>query len=178
MFGPAFLVSPVLEGGATNWPVYLPKTDGGWIDFWTGDKMAGGQTVKAAAPLGQIPLHVRAGSILPLGPEEQYTSQKPASSIELRIYPGANGKFTLYEDEGVNYNYEKGEYTTIPFTWNDKTKTLIIGQRQGQFPGMLQERVFHLVLGHPGHGGGIEPCEESDREVRYSGEAVRVKLAK
>jgi alpha-D-xyloside xylohydrolase len=178
MFGPALLVSPVLEGGVTNWSVYLPKNDGGWIDFWTGEKLAGSETVTASAPLKQIPLHVRAGSIIPFGPEEQYTGQKPLNPIELRIYPGANGGFTLYEDEGVNYNYEKGEYTTIPFTWNDKAKTLIIGQRQGQFPGMLQERVFRVVLVHPGHGGGIEPCEESDREVRYSGEAVRVKLAK
>jgi alpha-D-xyloside xylohydrolase len=178
MFGPAFLVSPVLEGGATNWPVYLPKNDGGWIDFWTGEKLAGGQTVKAASPLGQIPLHVRAGSIIPFGPEEQYTGQKTASPIELRICPGANGSFTLYEDEGVNYNYEKGEYTTIPFTWEDKTKTLIIGRRQGQFHGVSNGRIFRVTLVRPGHGVGIELGEESDREVRYSGEAIRVKLVK
>jgi alpha-D-xyloside xylohydrolase len=176
MFGPAFLVSPVLQAGATNWEVYLPKTAGGWFDFWTGEKLAGGQTVKAAAPLAQIPLHMRAGSIIPLGPSEQYVGQKPADPIELRIYRGADGAFTLYEDEGVNCNYEQGAYATIPVKWNDASKTLTIGRRQGSFHGMLTERNFRIVLVRPNHGVGIAPEQNPDATVRYAGSAMTVSL--
>ncbi|HEX9045461.1 MAG TPA: DUF5110 domain-containing protein, partial [Verrucomicrobiae bacterium] len=174
MFGPAFLVSPVLEGGATNWNVYLPKSNGGWFDFWTGEHFKGGQTVNAAAPLSEIPLHVRAGSIIPFGPAQQFSAEKPADPIELRVYPGADGAFTLYEDEGVNYNYEKGAYATIPIHWNNKTQMLGIGQREGTFSGMLKEREFRIVLVRPGAGAGMACVAEAGHVMKYNGDAINV----
>src|SRR5439155_6048612 len=132
MFGPAFLVNPVTEPGATTRHLYLPKAK--WYDFWTGaptDVAAeSGKFVDAPATLDRMPLYVRAGSIIPMGPEEEYSNQKPADPIELRVYPGADGDFTLYEDEGDTYNYEKGKYATIPIHWNDATRTLTIGERR------------------------------------------------
>ncbi len=119
--------------------VYLPgSTD--WIDFWTGKTFEGGQTITAPAPIEIMPLYVKAGSIIPLGPFLQYTTEKPADPIELRIYPGADGKFELYEDENDNYNYEQGKYAIVPFSWNDKERTLTIGTRQGEFAGMLKRK--------------------------------------
>jgi alpha-D-xyloside xylohydrolase len=117
MFGPAILVNPVTEQGATTRHLYLPVS--GWYDFWTGSSVTGGKMVDAAAPLDRIPLYVRAGSIVPMGPDVEYTTEKPADPIELRVYTGADGDFTLYEDENDNYNYEKGAYATIPIHWND-----------------------------------------------------------
>ncbi|WP_288287564.1 TIM-barrel domain-containing protein, partial [uncultured Prevotella sp.] len=120
---------------------YLPK-GATWYDFWTGKYYAGGQDVTLETSLDRVPMFVRAGSILPLGPEMQYVGEKAWDNLELRIYPGANGSFTLYEDEGDNYNYEKGQYATITFQWNDKARTLTIGERKGSYPGMLQKRQF------------------------------------
>ena len=118
---------------------YLPQgTD--WYDFWTNTRMKGGQSVTIQATLDQVPMFVRAGSILPLGPEMQWVGEKSWDNLELRVYPGADGSFVLYEDEGDNYNYEKGIYSTITFQWNDKSKILTIGARQGSYPGMLQQR--------------------------------------
>jgi alpha-D-xyloside xylohydrolase len=145
MFGPAFLISPVLEAGAVRWPVYAPATAGGWYNFWTGSQVPPGTTTDIDAPLERIPVLVRAGSIVPIGPVEQYAGEKPPSDLEIRVYPGADGDFTLYEDEGTNYNYEKGLRSTIHFHWNDKGRELSIGPRSGQFPGMLQSRQFKLV---------------------------------
>ena len=124
---------------------YLPKGVD-WYDFWTGAKMKGGQNVTLQTSFDRVPMFVRAGSILPLGPEMQYVGEKAWDNLEVRIYPGANATFTLYEDEGDSYNYEKGIYSTIPFTWNDKTRTLTIGACQGTFPGMLKARQFTLTL--------------------------------
>ena len=124
---------------------YLPK-GAKWYDFWTNKQYNGGQTVTLETSFDRVPMFVRAGSILPLGPEMQYMGEKTWDNLELRVYPGADGSFTLYEDEGDNYNYEKGVYSTIAFKWNDKTRTLTIGERQGEFPGMLQSRQFTLVL--------------------------------
>ena len=124
---------------------YLPK-GADWYDFWTGAKMKGGQNVTLQTSFDRVPMFVRAGSILPLGPEMQYVGEKAWDNLEVRIYPGANATFTLYEDEGDCYNYEKGIYSTIPFTWNDKTRTLTIGACQGTFPGMLKARQFTLTL--------------------------------
>ena len=120
MFGPALLVNPVTEAGAVTRSVYLPAGTS-WYDFWTGASLKGGQLTNAAAPIETIPLYVRAGSIVPMGPELQYTGEKPADPIELRIYRGADGTFTLYEDEGDGYAYEKGVYGTIDFRWSDAT---------------------------------------------------------
>lgn len=124
---------------------YLPKgTD--WYDFWTGQRHRGGQTVALTTTLDVVPMFVRAGSILPLGPEMQYTGERAWDNLELRVYPGADGSFTLYEDENDNYNYEKGMYAVIPFHWNDAARTLTIGARKGQFPGMLTARRFTIIL--------------------------------
>jgi alpha-D-xyloside xylohydrolase len=172
MFGPAFLVNPVTDPAATTRQVYLPEAN--WYDFWTGSSVAGGHTINAIAPLERIPLYVRAGSILPLGPDEEWATEKPADPIELRIYRGANGDFTLYEDENDNYNYEKGTYATIAMHWNDASHTLTIGDRQGQFPGMLQNRSFHIVFVRENHGVGVNPTDEPDKVVQYSGKQVTV----
>lgn len=175
LHGPAFLVTPVTEAKATQREVYLPS-GAGWVDFWTGETLKGGETVNAAAPLEHIPLFVRAGSIVPLGPDLQYANEKPAEVIELRVYPGADGAFSLYEDTGDGYAYEKGERATIPFSWNDKTRTLTIGARKGSFPGMLAERTFRVVLVRKAQGTGIAPAEKADRELRYRGEQVSVQF--
>ncbi len=123
---------------------YLPK-GALWYDFWTGKRYKGGQDVVLETSFDQVPMFVRAGSILPLGPEMQYVGEKSWNNLELRIYPGADADFTLYEDEGDNYNYEKGVYTIIPIHWNDKAHKLTIGKREGQYPGMLEKRQFTLV---------------------------------
>jgi alpha-D-xyloside xylohydrolase len=174
MFGPAFLVAPVTTPGESR-VVYLPKA-AGWIDFWTGRAVVGGKRMQAAAPLTQIPLFMRAGAILPLGPVMEYVGQKPEDPLEIRIYPGANGAFTLYEDEGDNYDYEKGIHATIPLAWNDAARTLTIGDREGQFPGMPTHRTFRIVLVRPGHGTGMDPAPQPDRIVAYEGKALEVHL--
>ena len=143
---------------------YLPKgTD--WYDFWTNKRMKGGQNVTLETTLDRVPMFVRAGSILPLGPEMQYVGEKAWDNLELRIYPGANASFTLYEDEGDNYNYEKGQYTTIPMTWNNATSTLTIDARQGQYKGMLQSRRFTLVM-----------PDGTTKTIDYNGTKTAVKL--
>ena len=155
--------------------VYLPAGTA-WFDFWTGKTVAGGQTITADAPIDTIPLLVRAGSILPMGPFIQYSTQKPADPIELRIYRGADGAFTLYEDENDNYDYEKGVYATIGFAWNDARRELTVDARKGSFPGMLKGRTFRVVLVGEGHGAGIEDTEKVDRVVFYDGHRKVVKL--
>lgn len=124
---------------------YLPKGVL-WYDFWTGKAYQGGQTLTLQTSLELVPMFVRAGSILPLGPDMQYTGEKQWDHLEILLYPGADGDFTLYEDEGDTYNYEHGKYTTISFHWNDRTRTLTIGDRQGNYPGMLSTRKFTIVL--------------------------------
>jgi alpha-D-xyloside xylohydrolase len=132
----------------------------------------------ANAPINIMPLFVRAGSIVPLGPVVQYAMEKPADPLELRVYRGADGKFTLYEDEGDNYDYEKGKYATIPIFWNDARNTLEIGKRQGSFPGMLKERTFQVVFVSPGHGTGMEAESHADTVIHYTGKAVTVSSKK
>jgi len=153
--------------------VYLPEATG-WVDFWTGKPLKGGQTIQAPAPIDQMPLFVKAGTILPLGPEMQYASEKPADPMELRIYSGADAVFVLYEDENDNYQYEKGAFATIPLRWNDQAGTLTIGERQGKFPGMPETRQFHVVFVNPENGSGIE-LAQPDQVVEYSGKAVVVR---
>jgi alpha-D-xyloside xylohydrolase len=130
--------------------------------------------INAITPLDRLPLYVRAGSILPLGPDEEWSTEKPADPIELRIYPGADGDFTLYEDENDTYNYEKGAYATIPLHWNDAAHTLTIGDRKGQFPGMLENRSFHVVFVRENHAVGVSPADQTDKVVEYSGKQVTV----
>ena len=173
MFGPALLVNPVTEPDATTRRVYLPKTT--WYDFWTGHRQAGGTILDAAAPLDRMPLYVRAGSIIPMGPDLQYAAEKPADPIELRVYRGADGSFTLYEDENDGYNYEKGAYATIPIRWDEGTQTLEIGEREGSFSGMLDSRTFQIIFVSDNHGDGIGPVGNPDKTVRYTGQSVAVK---
>ena len=174
LFGPAIMVTPVTTAGATNRLVYLPASGAPWFNFWTGATSPAGQSVDAAAPVETLPLFVRPGAIIPMGPFLQYSSEKPADPIELRVYRGADGKFTLYEDEGDNYDYEKGKYATIPISWNDSKHTLEIGKRSGEFPGMLKERTFNIVWVSENHGAGIPVTEKPDAVVHYTGKAVKV----
>ncbi|MGD0201732.1 MAG: TIM-barrel domain-containing protein, partial [Bryobacteraceae bacterium] len=172
LFGPAILVSPVTEPGAKTRRLYLPKTQ--WYDFWTGTLMYGGRAIDAPAPLERIPLYVRGGSIVPMGPDVEYATEKPADPIELRVYRGANARFTLYEDENDNYNYERGVYATIPIQWDDARNTLTIGARKGKFPGMLETRTFRIVFVAQDHGTGIGSTAQPDKVVEYSGSPVTV----
>jgi alpha-D-xyloside xylohydrolase len=174
MFGPAFLVSPVTEYRARSRPVYLPKAL--WYDFWSGARAAGGRSVDAAAPFDAMPLFVRAGSIVPVGPELQYTDEKPADPIALYVYTGADGAFELYEDDGVSYDYEKGAASRIPLRWDERSKTLTIGKREGAFAGMLAERRFDVVFVSASRPVGFSFDPKPDRSVTYRGEAVTVKL--
>jgi alpha-D-xyloside xylohydrolase len=153
--------------------VYLP--DGtNWIDFWTGREYIGGKIISADAPIEIIPLFIKAGSIIPMGPFLQYTTEKAADPIEIRIYPGENGKFTLYEDENDNYNYEKGIYSTIDFEWIDAERKLIIGDRQGEFPRMLKHRTFNVVIVSEDHGNGLEISSKFDKTIKYSGTQIEI----
>ncbi len=172
MFGPALLVNPVTEPGASSRRVYLPKAK--WYDFWTGRDAGGGGMMETAAPLDRIPLFVRGGSIVPMGPDLEYAAEKPADPIELRVYPGANASFTLYEDENDNYNYEQGSRATIRLDWDDAGRKLTIGERQGKFPGMLETRTIRVVLVSDNHGVGIEPTAQPDKIVEYSGKLITV----
>jgi alpha-D-xyloside xylohydrolase len=175
MFGPALLVAPVTEYKARRRPVYLPgKTK--WYDFWTGAAVAGGQTIDAPAPYDSMPLYVKAGSIIPFGPELQYTAEKPANPITLYVYGGADGAFTLYEDDGLTYGYERGAFTRIPIQWNDAAKVLTIGKREGSFPGMLAQRTFEVVLVSKAKSVGFSFKPRSNSAKRYRGVTVEVRL--
>jgi alpha-D-xyloside xylohydrolase len=173
LFGPSILVSPVTTLGAASRTVYLPKTT--WYDFWTGEKVEGGKRIEADAPLNKLPLYVRAGSIVPMGPAMEWSTEKPADPIELRIYTGADGDFTLYEDQNDGYAYEKGVHATIAMRWNDAAKTLTLGAREDSFPGMLSQRSFRVVLVGTGHGVGIGESEKAEATVSYKGEKMVVK---
>lgn len=175
MFGPAFLVAPVTTYQARTRAVYLPK-GAAWYDFWTGKAAAAGARVEAPAPYDAIPVFVRAGSIVPFGPELQYTGEKAADPLTLYVYDGANGAFTLYEDQGTTYDYEKGAFSQIPIKWDQASGTLTIGKRLGSFPEMLKERTIQVVLVSPGTPVGFRFEETAGKTVKYAGEAVGVKL--
>ncbi|MEJ2147176.1 MAG: glycoside hydrolase family 31 protein [Acidobacteriota bacterium] len=186
MFGRSILVCPVTEGmyssnmqadfsTVKSRELYLPAgTD--WFDFWTGETLTGGQTVSRETPIDIMPLYVKAGSIIPVGPKVQYAEEKKWDDLEIRVYEGADGEFTLYEDENDNYDYEKGIDSTITFNWDDANKTLTIGERQGEFPGMLQERQFRIVKVSKGKGAGDGDVETFDRVITYTGKKTSVKL--
>lgn len=158
-----------------SWPVYLPAGTS-WYDFWTGAIFRGGRDVQSPAPIDQIPLYVKAGSIIPLGPVVQYANERKDSVLELRVYPGRDGSFTLYEDGRDGYGYEKGQYSTIRFDWNDRTRVLTVEARKGNFPGMLSGREFKVVLAGEGHGRGIAPAAKPDKLVHYLGQKISVRL--
>ncbi|MBQ6878770.1 MAG: DUF5110 domain-containing protein [Bacteroidales bacterium] len=168
MFGPAFLVAPVYEYGARSREVYFPECEG-WYDFYSNEFLSGGESWTVAAPYGRMPLYVRAGSIVPFGPEIQWSDEKPADVIDLYIYQGADGEFTLYEDENVNYNYEKGLCSKIDFKYDDRMKLLSIEERQGEFPGMLEERTFNVI---PVSKNGVG----KKQTVQYNGLSMKVVL--
>ena len=174
LFGPAIMVTPVTSAGATTRSVYLPAAASPWFNFWTGETSPAGQRVEVAAGVETLPLFVRPGSIIPLGPMLQYSSEKPADPIELRIYRGADATFTLYEDQGDNYDYEKGVFATIPIAWHNTTHTLEIGKRRGEFPGMLKTRTFNLVWVSANHGAGVSATENPDATVHYDGRPLKV----
>jgi len=179
LFGPSFMVCPVIRplyfhpnnvsinSKEYTREVYLPKGTQ-WLDFWTGKKHEGGLKIKADASYETMPLFVKAGSIIPLGPFIQYSTEKE-DPIELRIYPGADGEFTLYEDENDNYNYEKGIYSLIKFSWDDAKKTLTIDSRKGVYPGMLKKHTFNILLVNENRGTGVETSSTIDKKVKYTG---------
>jgi alpha-D-xyloside xylohydrolase len=173
MFGPALLVNPVLQSDATRRSLYLPDAPV-WYDFWTGASQPGSREIDAETPLDRIPLYVRAGSILPLGPEIEYADEKPTGPIELRIYPGADGEFNLYEDSGDSYDYEHGAHSVIPLHWSESTRTLSIGQREGTYAGMPASMEMKIVFVTAGHGWGLESTANPDKLVDYAGEATSV----
>jgi alpha-D-xyloside xylohydrolase len=187
MFGKSILVCPVTKSMYSkdtqedfstikSRELYLPKnTD--WFDFWTGDKLSGGQTVSRETPLDIIPLYIKSGSILPIGPNVQYATEKKWDNLEIRVYTGANGEFNLYEDENDNYNYKKGAFSTITFTWNDAKRALTINERKGSFPGMLTERKFNIVLVGKSKGNGMVNVDKPDKEIFYNGKKVVVFLS-
>jgi alpha-D-xyloside xylohydrolase len=176
MFGNSLMVCPVYTYQATDREVYFPATTG-WYDFYTGAFIEGGQKLRVDAPYSRIPLFIREGAIIPFGPEIQYTDEKKPEQITFYLFAGKNGTFTLYEDEGVNYNYEKGAFATIDFRYDDASQTLEIGERQGAFNGMLPERTFHIVCVDKNRPQGVNP-DAKGIEVRYTGQAQRIALGK
>lgn len=174
MFGPSLLVSPVYKYEERKREVYFPQS-AGWYDFYTGKFQTGGKRTMVDAPYERIPLFVRAGSIIPFGPEMQYADEKPADYIKLYVYQGTDAAFSLYEDENVNYNYEQGRYSVIPMTYNETTRQLTIGKRQGEFDGMLKERTFEIVNVNSGCPKAFD-VKEKGIIVNYNGEELVIQL--
>lgn len=189
MFGKSILVCPVTEAMYTKKEESLPPANFSeiksrklylpngtkWVDFWTGETFSGGQYIDKAAPIDIIPLYVKAGSILPLGPFVQFANEKQ-EPLEIRIYPGADGTFVLYDDEKDNYNYEKGMFATIKFNWEDKTKTLTIEKREGSYPGMKKQLQFNIVLVGTNQGLGIENSNAIEKNIKYKGQKLSVTI--
>jgi alpha-D-xyloside xylohydrolase len=171
LFGPAFLVNPVTAAGVSSRSVYLPA--GTWYDFWTGSTTNGGSKVTADAPLSKIPLYVKAGSIVPMGPMIQYATES-IDPLEIRIYKGGDAAFTLYEDEGDSYDYETGKYSLIPFAWDDAAGKLTIGAPTESYTGMPASRTFNVVWVGANHGAGVEVSATADQSVKYDGSEVVV----
>ncbi|MCB9423367.1 MAG: DUF5110 domain-containing protein, partial [Ardenticatenaceae bacterium] len=179
MFGPALLVNPVttpmyytsgskpVDDAKRTRPVYLP-TGTDWYDFWTDQRYSGGQTIEAVATLDTMPLFVRAGSIVPMGPPRQHVNDLPDAPVELHVYGGGNGRFHLYEDEGDNYNYEAGAFSTIQIHWEDRARCLTLEKRVGQYPGMPEQQKFHIVL--------HESAKRITKHVSYTGESIEVEF--
>lgn len=190
LFGKSILVAPVLEAMYTRKndgktyedfsnikyrKVYLPQGND-WYDFWTGEIINGGQTIEKKTPIDILPLFVKAGSILPVGPKVQYAEEKKWDKLEMRIYSGADGEFTLYEDENNNYNYEKGQYSTITFKWDDKNKMLTVSEIKGKFNGMIKNRVFNVVLVNDKNGLGDKFSVKFNKSINYTGKILKLKL--
>ena len=170
MFGPALLVNPVTEYKARTRRVYLPSGRN-WYDFWTGRRYDGGQSIDADAPYDRIPLFVPSGSIVPVGPDQQYIGQKTRETVTLYVYTGANAKFLLYEDDGKTYGYERNEFSTVPLAWDEATRTLTIADAISRPP---TTREFTIVLVAPSAAQGYEGATAPGKVVKYDGKAVRV----
>jgi alpha-D-xyloside xylohydrolase len=174
MFGPALLIAPVTEYKQRTRSLYLPLAST-WYDYWTGKPAVAGH-IQAAAPVDQIPVFVRAGSIIPYAPPTQYIGEKPSDPTTLFVYAGADGSFVLYEDQGTTFDYEKGAFTQIPIRWEDKTGTLTLGRRTGSFEGMLDRRTFQVVLVSKAHAVGFSPTPAASKTAQYTGVEVHMKL--
>ena len=175
MFGPALMACPVGYYKARNRSVYFP-VDCGWYNLYTNEYIEGGQNLIVEAPYEQIPVFVREGAIIPFGPEMQWSDEKPAELINLYVYAGQDGKFQLYEDEGTNYNYEKGKYATIDIEYNDDDRTVSFSARKGNFPGMLKNRRFNVVLITKDAPKPLDLDNPQGKLVTYNGKAVKVQL--
>jgi alpha-D-xyloside xylohydrolase len=175
MFGPSLMVNPVTEYKVRSRKVYLPSAYG-WYDVRTGRHYAGGTVVEADAPYEWMPLFAREGSLIPTGPDIQYTGEKEADPLTLWVYAGADGAFELYEDEGDNYNYEDGAYTLIPLTWNEAERTLTIGKREGEYRGMLHERTVNVIMVSENRAVKLDFGRPPDKSVKYSGEEIKVRF--
>ena len=175
MLGPALMACPVGYYKARNRSVYFPELYN-WYDLYTGEAIEGGQRLVVEAPYEQIPVFVREGAIIPFGPEMQWSDEKPAELINLYVYAGQNGKFQLYEDEGVNYNYEKGKYATIDIAYDDDSRTVTFSARKGNFPGMLKQRRFNVVLITKDQAKPLNLDNPEGTMVQYAGKEVSVKL--
>jgi len=174
LFGRSMLVAPVYEYGARERKVYLPK-GAAWYDYFTGERHEGGRTITVKAPETQMPLLVKAGAIVPMGPVTQYVDEKPDAPVTVKVYTGASGEFSLYEDDGVSEAYRRGEFTRIALRYDDRTGTLSIGAREGQFKGMVAKRTFRVHFVKPGVSSA-DTLDTADKEVTYDGKAVTVKL--
>jgi alpha-D-xyloside xylohydrolase len=186
MFGKSLLVCPVTKpmysmatkedfSTLKSRELYLPK-GAEWYDFWTGEKVNGGQTLSKESPIDIIPLYVKAGTILPIGPKVQYATEKKWDNLEIRVYAGAKGEFTLYEDENDNYNYEKGIFSTVVFSWDEARKELTISDRKGTFPGIIAERNFNIICVAKNKGTGTDAVDKFDKAITYKGKKVVVRL--
>ena len=171
LFGPALMPCPVYEYEARSRSVYFPA--GGWYDFYTGMYQAGGERLTVDAPYSRMPLYVRAGSIIPFGPDMQWSDEKPADNIRLYVFAGQDADFTLYEDDGVTYGYERGAFAKIPIHWSEASRTLTLGDREGSFPGMLEERTFTVIVVDPEHPHAYDP-DAAGTEIRYDGHEVKI----
>ncbi len=176
MFGPSLLVCPVTAYQATEREVYLPVENGGWYDFWTGKHYEGGKKYTISAPIDEIPLFVKAGAIIPFGPEVQYTSEKKPDSILLRVYKGADATFSLYEDEGLNYNYENGKFAEIKVSWSEGKNQLDIADQKGMFDGMLKNRKFQIEVVSKDNPVGYNNVPKPSKNVDYFGKAIKVNV--
>jgi alpha-D-xyloside xylohydrolase len=173
LFGPSLMVSPVYNYKQRDREIYLPKNSG-WFDLYSGNFFQGGRKITIDAPYGRMPVLVKEGSIIPFGPELQYVGEKRADTLTLFIYTGRNASFVLYEDEGTNYNYEKGQRSLIRLNYNESTATLTIDQREGSFPGMIREREFKIVWVSKRQPVQLK-FDESGMLIHYDGKKVIVK---
>jgi alpha-D-xyloside xylohydrolase len=175
LFGPAFLVAPVTEYKARSRKVYLPA-GATWYDFYTGRSIAGGRTITAAAPYERMPLFVRAGSIVPTGPAIQHTGESSHSPLTLNVYTGTDGQFSLYEDDGTSRQYLNGQHSRIPFGWDEATKVLTIGAREGSYGGMAGKRVVNIRWMRPAQPRALSFDARPDATVTYDGTPQTIRM--